>query len=350
MCTNSCWPIVRTVSFCASVIAGKLLRTNASPRVILLPSLLGVGNAAASLVPLSTVIFVSMFRISVVKLIVVPFATQWYWTTFVAPAGGFPTVTLSVIIRSFSTSFHRSTPSLRSVSRPAPAGSGWMKTLIVEFFSHDGGFFSRSAQVNGVASTGNTPAPNTNRVMSPIHETIGRDFSMVASCAVPTSRHAVLRGWSTPRPSGRGRPVRGPPASRRDLPTRAPTGPGARCRSVFGFPHHLFYLFLIDGLENSVYEVNSEAVLRGPANPHGNAWDGRHTLLDRESKAQRLIGQGARLRDESGTHRHGPRRPCGRSGSHRDRPDHPPLVSQDRGGGTRAAPMCRDDLPDGRSD
>ena len=46
---------------------------------------------------------------------------------------------------------------------------------------------------------------------------------------------------------------------------------------------------MVDGLENSVYEVNSEAVPPGPANPHGNAWVARRTLLARESEAQRLI-------------------------------------------------------------
>jgi primary-amine oxidase len=46
---------------------------------------------------------------------------------------------------------------------------------------------------------------------------------------------------------------------------------------------------MVDGLENSVYEVNSEAVPVGPANPHGNAWVARRTLLARESAAQRLI-------------------------------------------------------------
>jgi len=46
---------------------------------------------------------------------------------------------------------------------------------------------------------------------------------------------------------------------------------------------------MVDGLENSVYEVNSEAVPLGPANPHGNAWVARRTPLARESAAQRLV-------------------------------------------------------------
>jgi primary-amine oxidase len=46
---------------------------------------------------------------------------------------------------------------------------------------------------------------------------------------------------------------------------------------------------MVDGLENSVHEVNSEAVPLGPANPHGNAWVAKRTLLARESAAQRLV-------------------------------------------------------------
>ena len=46
---------------------------------------------------------------------------------------------------------------------------------------------------------------------------------------------------------------------------------------------------MVDGLENSVYEVNSEAVPLGPANPHGNAWVAKRTLLASESAAQRLV-------------------------------------------------------------
>jgi len=46
---------------------------------------------------------------------------------------------------------------------------------------------------------------------------------------------------------------------------------------------------MVDGLENSVYEVNSEAVPLGSANPHGNAWVAKRTLLARESAAQRVL-------------------------------------------------------------
>src|SRR4030095_8992929 len=35
---------------------------------------------------------------------------------------------------------------------------------------------------------------------------------------------------------------------------------------------------MVDGTENSVYEVNSEALPIGPANPNGNAWIARRTL------------------------------------------------------------------------
>jgi len=46
---------------------------------------------------------------------------------------------------------------------------------------------------------------------------------------------------------------------------------------------------MVDGEDNSVYEVNTEAVPLGAANPHGNAWVARRTLLSRESEAQRLV-------------------------------------------------------------
>ncbi|HTK92125.1 MAG TPA: primary-amine oxidase [Verrucomicrobiae bacterium] len=59
-------------------------------------------------------------------------------------------------------------------------------------------------------------------------------------------------------------------------------------------PHHQHWFnfrldMMVDGLENSVHEVNSEAVPLGPANPHGNAWVTKRTLLARESAAQRLV-------------------------------------------------------------
>jgi primary-amine oxidase len=46
---------------------------------------------------------------------------------------------------------------------------------------------------------------------------------------------------------------------------------------------------MVDGEDNSVYEVNTEAVPLGAENPHGNAWVARSTLLSRESEAQRLV-------------------------------------------------------------
>lgn len=47
--------------------------------------------------------------------------------------------------------------------------------------------------------------------------------------------------------------------------------------------------FDVDGIANSVYEVNSEAVPLGPENPYGNGWYGVATLLKTEQAAQRLI-------------------------------------------------------------
>jgi primary-amine oxidase len=46
---------------------------------------------------------------------------------------------------------------------------------------------------------------------------------------------------------------------------------------------------MVDGPDNSVYEVNSQALPMGPGNINGNAWVARRTLLARESQAQRLI-------------------------------------------------------------
>ena len=46
---------------------------------------------------------------------------------------------------------------------------------------------------------------------------------------------------------------------------------------------------MVDGLNNLVYEVNTEAEPPGPANPHGNAYFAKATLLSTESEAQRVI-------------------------------------------------------------
>jgi primary-amine oxidase len=47
--------------------------------------------------------------------------------------------------------------------------------------------------------------------------------------------------------------------------------------------------FGLDGENNSVYEVNTEAEPMGPDNPFGNAFFARSTLLARESEAQRRV-------------------------------------------------------------
>jgi primary-amine oxidase len=59
-------------------------------------------------------------------------------------------------------------------------------------------------------------------------------------------------------------------------------------------PHHQHWFnfrldMTVDGPNNSVYEVNSEAAPLGSDNAHGNAWVTRRTLLARESEAQREI-------------------------------------------------------------
>jgi primary-amine oxidase len=62
---------------------------------------------------------------------------------------------------------------------------------------------------------------------------------------------------------------------------------------LYGPNHqHFFNVRLdmtVDGPRNSVYEINSEGLPRGPQNPHGNAWVARATLLEQESQAQRVI-------------------------------------------------------------
>ena len=45
----------------------------------------------------------------------------------------------------------------------------------------------------------------------------------------------------------------------------------------------------LDGVNNSVYEVNTEAEPLGETNPYGNAFFAKSTLLDTESAAQRTI-------------------------------------------------------------
>jgi primary-amine oxidase len=54
---------------------------------------------------------------------------------------------------------------------------------------------------------------------------------------------------------------------------------------------HLFNFRLdmcVDGPLNRVYEVDAVPVPPGPQNPHGNAFEAQATLLDRESRAQRM--------------------------------------------------------------
>ena len=59
-------------------------------------------------------------------------------------------------------------------------------------------------------------------------------------------------------------------------------------------PNHQHYFnvrmdMMVDGPDNSVFEVNCEPLPWGEGNPRGNAWVARETLLARESEAQRTI-------------------------------------------------------------
>jgi primary-amine oxidase len=62
---------------------------------------------------------------------------------------------------------------------------------------------------------------------------------------------------------------------------------------VYGPNHQHFFNvrldMMVDGVENSVDEVHSEAAPPGPGNPHGNAWVNVATPLDHESIARRRI-------------------------------------------------------------
>jgi primary-amine oxidase len=59
-------------------------------------------------------------------------------------------------------------------------------------------------------------------------------------------------------------------------------------------PHHQHFFCVrldmeVDGIENSVVEVDSEPLPPGPENPYGTAWETRRTVLETESAAQRII-------------------------------------------------------------
>jgi primary-amine oxidase len=62
---------------------------------------------------------------------------------------------------------------------------------------------------------------------------------------------------------------------------------------VYGPNHQHFFNvrldMMVDGPDNTVHELNSEAVPPGVENPYGNAWVVTETPLTRESDAQRLI-------------------------------------------------------------
>jgi primary-amine oxidase len=75
-------------------------------------------------------------------------------------------------------------------------------------------------------------------------------------------------------------------------PGELPANGALAAPGVYG-PHHQHFFgvrldMMLDGAGNSVYEMDSVPVPRGPENPYGNAWAVRPTLLARESQAQRL--------------------------------------------------------------
>jgi primary-amine oxidase len=75
-------------------------------------------------------------------------------------------------------------------------------------------------------------------------------------------------------------------------PGELPANGALAAPGVYG-PHHQHFFgvrldMMLDGPGNSVYEMDSVPVPRGPENPYGNAWRVEATLLARESQAQRV--------------------------------------------------------------
>ncbi len=62
---------------------------------------------------------------------------------------------------------------------------------------------------------------------------------------------------------------------------------------LYGPNHQHFFNvrldWMLEGLKNSLVEVNCESLPPGPQNPRGNAWAARETLLATEAEAQRCI-------------------------------------------------------------
>lgn len=78
-----------------------------------------------------------------------------------------------------------------------------------------------------------------------------------------------------------------------NVPGQQPVSGSLVAPDLYG-PNHQHYFnvrldWMLDGLQNSVYEVNCEPLPWGPENPRGNAWVARETLLSTESEAQRSI-------------------------------------------------------------
>jgi primary-amine oxidase len=76
-------------------------------------------------------------------------------------------------------------------------------------------------------------------------------------------------------------------------PGEKPTHGTLVAPGVYGPNHQHFFNvrldLMVDGPNNTVYEVNSEAVPRGEANPHGNAWITTARPLTTEAEAQRTV-------------------------------------------------------------
>ncbi|CAF0770188.1 unnamed protein product [Rotaria sp. Silwood1] len=73
---------------------------------------------------------------------------------------------------------------------------------------------------------------------------------------------------------------------------KTPVSGGLVAEGLYG-PHHQHFFnmridWMVDGVNNSLVEVNCEPLPRGPDNPEGNAWAAKETVLKTVGEARRL--------------------------------------------------------------
>ena len=77
-------------------------------------------------------------------------------------------------------------------------------------------------------------------------------------------------------------------------PDKLPMSGGLVAEGLYG-PHHQHFFhiridWMLDGMKNSLVEVNCVPIPKGPQNPAGNAWVAEETVL-------RTVGEARRLHD-----------------------------------------------------